>query len=57
MKRKQMLADRGVAPKENYPFPLMSKGERKKKRMETKRNNKCMETRGVMVTGEECTRE
>jgi hypothetical protein len=50
MKRKQRLVDRGSIPKENYPFPLMSKGERNKKCMEMKRNNICMETGGVMVT-------
>jgi hypothetical protein len=42
MKRKKRLADRGRTPKDNYPFPLTSKGERK---------NRCMEIGGVMVTG------
>jgi hypothetical protein len=30
MKRKQRLVDRGSIPKENYPFPLMSKGGRER---------------------------
>jgi hypothetical protein len=44
MKRKQRLVDRGSIPKENYPFPLMSKGERENKGMETREKNRCMET-------------
>jgi hypothetical protein len=46
MKRKQRLVDRGRIPKENYPFPLMSKGERKNKCMETKRKKKMHGDRG-----------
>jgi hypothetical protein len=53
MKRKQRLVDRGSIPKEDYPFPLMPKGERKNRCMETKRNNRCIETGGAMVTGGE----
>jgi hypothetical protein len=50
MKRKKRLVDRGSIPKENYPFPLMSKGERKNKCMETRERTDA-ETRGAMVTG------
>jgi hypothetical protein len=49
MKRKKRLVDRGRIPKENYPFPLMSKGERKNRCMETERKNICMETGGAMI--------
>jgi hypothetical protein len=54
MKRKKRLVDRGSIPKENYPFPLMSKGERKNRCMEMERKNRCnidMVLRGEMVTG------
>jgi hypothetical protein len=50
MKRNKRLAYRGIIPKDNYPFPLMSKGERKNKSMEMERKNRCMETGGAMVT-------
>jgi hypothetical protein len=51
MKRKKRIVDRGEAPHETYPFPLMSKGEREKKGMEIERNNKCMKIGGSMVIG------
>ena len=50
MKRKKRLVDRGRKPKEDYPFPLMPNGERKKICMEIERNNRCIETGGEMVT-------
>ena len=51
MKRKHRIVDRGSNHKENYPFPLMSKGERKNKGMEIERNKRSMETGGAMVIG------
>jgi hypothetical protein len=47
MKRKKWFVDRGISPKENYPFPLISNGERKNRCMETKRKNKCMKIEGA----------
>jgi hypothetical protein len=51
MKRKKRIVYKGSIPKENYPFPLMSKGERKNRCMETERKKTCMETGGAMVIG------
>jgi hypothetical protein len=55
MKINKRFVDRGSNPKENYPFPLMSKGGESMEKnkcmeknicMEKKRKNRCMETKG-----------
>jgi hypothetical protein len=51
MKRKHRLVGRERNPKENFPFPLRSKGEKKNKGMETERKSICVNTWGALVTG------
>jgi hypothetical protein len=43
-------SDRGSIPKESYSFPLISKGERMRRCMETKRKIRGIKIVGVMFT-------
>jgi hypothetical protein len=46
MKRKQRLVDRGRSLKENYPFPLMSKGREKEQMHGNKEKEQMHRDRG-----------